>query len=322
MPKFIKILISCMLIIITALLVLKQNLLIDKTMQTSVVKSFSVDDSKEEINNSTAKIVCTTDETEGISKADLESKSTKDLKSRDYLVIYSNNNLIKEPEYKIFIESYSQNASYIEYPQIEGMKSEELQNKINTKLKDETIKGPKIYGNKNFVNFEKPDVVYEYSTRIGFTNEFIASFEYSFESIDPSSTVTGMNHRYFYITINMKTGERIYLTDFMEVDDRLINSGVPAAPEPDYNGVVTPTFYRFKDAFRIYTSDKERDSYHTNTPEWIIETLKDKSTETKWFIEKNKDITFYAGIDYNFVTIPVVEIKYAIYPEYLEILGE
>lgn len=116
-----------------------------------------------------------------------------------------------------------------------------------------------------------------------------ASFVYSFEFIDPSSTVTGMNHRYFYITINMKTGERIYLTDFMEVDDRLINSGVPGAPEPDYNGVVTPTFYRFKDAFSIYTSDGERDSYHTNTPEWIIETLKDKSAETKWFIEKNKD---------------------------------
>ena len=311
-----------MLIIITALLVLKQNLLIDKTMQTSVVKSFSDDDSKEEIKNSTAEIVCTTDETESISNADLESKSTKDLKSRDYLEVYTDNNLIKEPEYKIYIESYSQNASYIEYPQIKGMKNEELQNKINTILKDETIKGPKIDGGKNFVDFEKPDVIYEYSTRVGFTNEFIASFEYSFESIDPSSTVTGMNHRYFYITINMKTGERIYLTDFMEVDDRLINSGVPGAPEPDYNGVVTPTFYRFKDAFRIYTSDEERDSYHTNTPEWIIETLKDKSAETKWFIEKNKDITFYAGIDYNFVTIPVAEIKNAIHPEYLEILGE
>lgn len=322
MSKFIKILISCMLIIITALLVLKQNLLIDKTIQTSVVKSFSDDDTKEKVKNSITEIVCTTDETEGISKADLVSKSTKDLKSRNYLEVYAENNLIKEPVYKIYIESYSQNLSYIEYPQIKGMKSEELQNKINTMLKDETIKGPKIDGGKNFVDFKKPDVIYEYSTRIGFTNEFIASFEYSFESIDPSSTVTGMNHRYFYITINMKTGERIYLTDFMEVDDRLINSGVPGAPEPDYNGVVTPTFYRFKDAFRIYTSDKERDSYHTNTPEWIIETLKDKSTETKWFIEKNKDITFYAGIDYNFVTIPVGEIKNAIYPEYLEIIGE
>lgn len=219
-----------------------------------------------------------------------------------------------------YIASASENGSHIEYPQIEGIKNPELKQKINNLLKEEVIKGPKDASNQNFVDFSDPQCQYNYTSGIGFLNQSIGSFWYSCTCYNQKYGPQGFIYRYFCITINMKTGNEIQLTDLMDVDERLINSGVPNAPKPDYNGVGTPIFHTFKDAFEIYTTDAEKDPFHVFKPEWVLGELKNTESETGWLIEKNKDITFYAGIDYNFVTIPFAEVSDLIHPKYLRML--
>lgn len=221
-----------------------------------------------------------------------------------------------------YITSCSKNGSHIEYPQIEGIKDPNLKQKINKLLQEEVIKGPKDASNQNFVDFSDPQSRYDYTSGVGFLNENIGSFWYSFTCYNQKYGPQGFIYRYFCITINMKTGTEIHLTDFMDVDDRLINSGVPNAPKPDYNGVGTPIFHTFKDAFEIYRSDSEKDPFHVFKPEWVLKELRDTRSESRWLIEKNKDISFYTGIDYNFVTIPFAEISGLIHPNYLKMLEE
>lgn len=224
--------------------------------------------------------------------------------------------------YTAYIVSSSENGSHIEYPQIEGIRNLGLKQKINNMLKEEVIKGPKDASNQSFVDFSDSQSQYSYKSGVGFLNKYIGSFWYSFTCYNQKYGPKGFIYRCFCITINMKTGDEIHLSDFMDIDERLINSGVPNAPKSDYNGVGTPIFYTFKDAFEIYTTDAEKDPYHIFKPEWVLEELRNKESETRWLIEKNKDIMFYAGIDYNFVTIPFAEISGMIRPKYLKMLKE
>lgn len=230
-------------------------------------------------------------------------------------------------DYTICIESEYINESYIEYPQIKEMKDLELQKKINIILKDEVINGAKtsewVDGQLEyvtFVDFSDEDAYYEYKCGIGFTNKFLASFWYSFQGYGPKFGWQGHVNRFFTITIDMKTGERINLVDFMEIDTRLIESGIPNVSETDYNAEVTPTFYAFKDAFMIYMTEDEYDEYHVFTPEYIIDILKDSESEARWYIEEHgENIIFYSGTG-NHISIPIREIKSLIYPKYQKML--
>ena len=73
----------------------------------------------------------------------------------------------------------------------------------------------------------------------------------------------------------------------------------------------------FKDAFRIYTNDKEKDNDHDRTLDEVIEEL--KNNEHTWYLDKDKNLTFilYASpkqftefkIDYEFIK-PLLNDKY------------
>jgi hypothetical protein len=234
-----------------------------------------------------------------------------------YYLVDKNNN-----SYSTSIISYTKNGSYVEYPQIVDLKDEKKQDTINQLLKDQVLFGAKNYVGKYIVDFSYSDYVYEFSSDVGFANEYIASFWYSFVSygevdLGPEGIMRD-TYRFFCITIDMKTGKKIELSDFMVVDERLINSNDGTKIETNYDSAANPTFHNFKDAFMVYTSEQEKDVYHLFTPQEIIERLMDTQGETNWYIDENKNIVFCSGK--NFVEIPYNEIADAIYPKYLDML--
>ena len=73
----------------------------------------------------------------------------------------------------------------------------------------------------------------------------------------------------FCITIDMETGKKIELSNFMVIDERLINSSDETHNETDYDSAANPIFHNFKDAFIVYTSKQEKDMYHIYTQQEI-----------------------------------------------------
>lgn len=226
--------------------------------------------------------------------------------------------------YSTTIVSYTQNNSYVEYPYIDGLKDRKKQNAINKLLKDQVLLGAKDYENKTFVDFSYPNYKFNFKSGVGLANNYISSFWYSFEGSGEvqfgSEGVMRDTHRFFCITIDMKTGKKINLSDFMVIDERLINSSDGNPEEPNYDSVCYPTFHKFKDAFEIYTSEQEMDAYHVFTQQEIIDMLKDTDSETNWYIDENKNIVF--SFLENDVEIPYTAISEAIYPKYLAALKE
>jgi hypothetical protein len=224
--------------------------------------------------------------------------------------------------YSTAVIAYTENNSHVEYPQISGLKDGEKQAKINKFLKDYVLLGPKLYTGEPFVDFSHPVDVYRYSSGVGFTNKHIASFWYYFHAYDPVGTgsfgLQGYTYRFFCATIDMRTGEKIELTDIMEIDERLINSSDGDMTEPDHNGEFIPIFHQFKDAFEIRLKGEERDAFHRFTAEEAIDMLKDTSGETTWYI--TGDGSFEFCFSRNFVTIPYEAISDAVYPEYRALL--
>jgi hypothetical protein len=236
------------------------------------------------------------------------------------LVNYKKNDNLST--YTTSIESYTENTSYVEYPCIHGLKDKMKQDSINKLLKDQIFLGAKDYENKTFVDFSYPNYVFKFKSGAGFANKFISSFWYSFDGFGEvdfgSEGVMRDTYRFYGITIDMETGKKIDLSDFMVIDERLINSSDGNLTEPNYNSDVNPTFHNFKDAFMIYTSEHDKDAYHIFTSEEIIDMLKDRERETNWYIDENKNIVFIFGN--SGVDIPYTAISDAIYPKYLAAL--
>ena len=221
------------------------------------------------------------------------------------------------------IVSYTKNDSHVEYPQINGLKDKKKQDAINKLLKDQVLYGAKNYMHETFVNFSNPDYRYQFKTSIGLVNKDIASFIYTFDGYAVRKLeydLKGHTSRNYGVTINMKTGKKIELWDFMEIDERLINSDDGSNIETDYASIMIPKFHNFKDAFKIYSSEKEEDGYHLSSVEDTLQRLKDKRGETNWYIDEDKNIDFYCGD--NHVKIPYNRISDAIYPKYLDALNE
>lgn len=217
------------------------------------------------------------------------------------------------------ILSYQENDSYVEYPQIKGLTDITQQNAINTLLKEEMLIGAKTVDREPLIDFNS-DLVYTIESRIGFLNEDITSFAYSLSGYSKNFETSWKNHfsRNYGITVDMKTGEKINLTDFMVVDERLLHSSDGTGLTTDYNSPANFTSHNFKDAFMIYFSEEEKDNYHRYTPQSIIDSLKDATGETNWYIDSDKNIVFM-WID-NWIKLPYNEVSDLIYPQYLAAL--
>lgn len=230
----------------------------------------------------------------------------------------------RNDSYSINIISYTKNDSYVEYPQISDLRDTKKQDDINKLLEDQVFYGAKDYMNKPFVDFSIPGCDYHYESGAGFSNRYISSFWYSFDAYDKNGSgvfgFMGYTDRFFGITIDMKTGKKIELSDFMIIDERLINSNDGSGIETDYNSVANPVFHNFKDAFMIYTLEQEKDVYHLFTPQEIIDRLMDTQGETNWYIDETKNIVFCSGK--SSVKIPYNKISDAIYQKYFEILNK
>ena len=110
------------------------------------------------------------------------------------------------------------------------------------------------------------------------------------------------------LVLDINTKEKIRLSDLIEIDKRLfeykIGDGIT-----DYDLDMITQYKSFKDAFRIYTNDKEKDNDHDRTLDEVIEEL--KNNEHTWYLDKDKNLTFilYASpkqftefkIDYEFI---------------------
>lgn len=222
--------------------------------------------------------------------------------------------------YRVEIVSDTKNKSYIEYPRVSGIE-EKKQNAVNKILEDQVLYGAKDYRHNALVDFSDLNYHYIYKTRIGFANKDIASFVYTFSRYAEKKLADdfqGHISRKYGVTIDMKTGKKIDLWDFMEIDERLINSNDGSNIKTDYASAKLPEFHNFKDAFEVYSS--EEDSYHNRSVEETIEYLKDKRGETNWYIDDNKNIVFYYSK--NRVKIPYNRISDVIYPKYLDVLNE
>ncbi|WP_310601872.1 hypothetical protein [Anaerosporobacter sp.] len=230
-----------------------------------------------------------------------------------------------ETTYTIIKKSYMENMSYVEYPQIIGLKDKEKQDRINNLLRDRVLTDLKIYTGEPFADFSDPGGEYNFDYRLGFFNDYIFScscyidgyWEYLDEKGEPYNNMSS-SYRTARITIDMTTGEEITLTDFMMIDERLIDRDDGTNQVTDYNSAINPIFYTFRDAFWIYTSEEEENFYHSNTPQEIIERLNNPEEETCWYIDKDKKIAFfylYGGVD-----IPYIRLSDLIYPKYLKML--
>lgn len=222
--------------------------------------------------------------------------------------------------YSVTIESFTENGSYVEYPQIEGLGDKEKQARINDLLKEQVYTGAKNYLYQTFVDFSDPEYIYEFRTYVRFANRDIASFSYSFDAHGMVNGVLQDNSRYYGVTIDMKTGEKLKLQDFMVVDERLINSTDGTNYETDYKSAVTPTIHKAKDFFGVYFSEDEEDIFHTYTPQQVIDKLKNPQGEANWYIDESRKIAFTNG-QYS-IHIPYDQLSDIIYPHYLESLSK
>lgn len=160
----------------------------------------------------------------------------------------------REGDVSVIIKSFTENGSYVEYPQIKGLGDRKKQERMNALLEEQ------VY-----------------------------------------------------------TGAKIELTDFIQVDGRLIQSTDGSNEETDFNSAVQPSFHKFQDLFRIYTSEEEKDAYHIFSPQEIIDILTNPEGESLWYIDEYKRIVFIW--DDNAIEIPYNQIAEIIYPQYLESLN-
>ncbi|ANU48276.1 hypothetical protein ADH76_11430 [Enterocloster clostridioformis] len=236
------------------------------------------------------------------------------------LFVFDDNN---DKDYTVIIKSFTENGSYVEYPQVSGLKDKKKQACINTILKEQVYVGAKDSSYETFVDFSNPEYVYNFKIGVGFISNDVASFLYSFNAygfFDPDVKVMQNNDRSYGVTIDMQTGKKIELPEFMVVDERLINSTDGSNLDTDYNSIVRGDYHKFKDLFWVYTTEEEKDYFHSYTPQEAMNRLENTKEETIWYIDENKNIVFFNLDDY--MEIPYNELAEIIYPQYLESLSK
>ena len=104
----------------------------------------------------------------------------------------------------------------------------------------------------------------------------------------------------FILDINTK--EEIKLSDFIEIDERLTEYKIEVGIT-DYNTEVLVEYKNFKDAFKIYINEEDRDSYHYERVDDVLKNL--KNNEYTWYLDKNKNLVFILDDGFNFIRFKV-----------------
>ncbi len=128
--------------------------------------------------------------------------------------------------YYIVSESYDQNGYHIRYPQIAGLTDSAQQDRINERIKDGALMGLHYY---EYV-MPEDEVSVEVDYRVSYSDLNLISIVYS-----GVGNVVGAAHpsNLFYASnLRMSTGESIRLTDFIEINEDVLNKLVNGAFQP------------------------------------------------------------------------------------------
>lgn len=112
---------------------------------------------------------------------------------------------------------------------------------------------------------------------------------------------------YSYIVFDLKTGKRLKLSDYVTLDNRIVDYKAKNYKEPDYASAAMILYYSFVDAFSVYDKVKDKNHYWM-TKEEALENLKDGSIQ--WAVKKNKALFLINYIsDDSWIEIPYSYIK-------------
>lgn len=94
------------------------------------------------------------------------------------------------------------------------------------------------------------------------------------------------------VVIDLRTGRKLELSDFVELDRRIIDYRADDYRVSDYNSAAQTLYYSFMDAFGVYEDDNEKDQFHRRMDiEEALEWLRDGSIE--WAVVENKTLLLY-----------------------------
>lgn len=246
-----------------------------------------------------------------------EHKWIEDKKEKvNYDIDYKNNSL--DDVYDI---------AYINYPQITGLNDKTKQKKINKLLKEKAIFIATAYPNTAFSDYYDPNIEYDINFRIGLANNYVLSVRFVITPYELGvledwgfPTRVGIHSsKYSCINIDMQSGEEIMLPDFMTIDERLFSKTDGTGRDSDYSTEKEPVFYKAKDAFMVYTSEKNKDENHIYSSEEVLNILNKPTNDICWFIDTHSNIVFH---NKSGVYIPYTEMFDLIYPKYLDVIGK
>ena len=257
----------------------------------------------------------------------------------------------KNKVYERFTDSKNKTSGIrVNFYQIDYLKNKRLEKEINYILEKFSFEIVytylkyfyKLYSNKNIEfknvlywidNLENESFNFEIWSnflenedifKLGYIDENIINIYY-FAIVNGVGIIKEKGYEredYSYFTISgslvldINTKEKIRLSDLIEIDKRLLEYKIGDGIT-DYDLDMVTQYKSFKDAFRIYTNDKEKDNEHDTTLDEVIEEL--KNNEHTWYLDKDKNLTFilYASprqftefkIDYEFIK-PLLKNKY------------
>ncbi|WP_317368388.1 hypothetical protein, partial [uncultured Tyzzerella sp.] len=102
--------------------------------------------------------------------------------------------------------------------------------------------------------------------------------------------------------LDINTRKEINLSDFIEIDKRFIEYKIEDGIT-DYNTEALVEYKNCKDAFKIYINEEDKDNYHYESLDEVLEKL--KNDEYTWYLDENKNLVFILNDGFNYVKFKV-----------------
>ncbi|MBM4765434.1 DUF4163 domain-containing protein [Bacillus sp. B15-48] len=195
----------------------------------------------------------------GGERADIEEDKVEENKSQPVVVEQK----LVQSEYQLVTETYSRENVKVEYPQIVYLKDEGKQQEINEFIKKEAL----AHFLETMQSIE-PDQKYEadgeYEVKL--KNDKILSIAYkSYNNISPSAHPY---HLFSTTNIDVNTGKKLFLTDFVSTIDKEFINLIKTAK---YVGEIESEFEQQirEQAFGLYDSDEKLISALSSSKEGV-----------------------------------------------------
>lgn len=126
----------------------------------------------------------------------------------------------------------------------------------------------------------------------------------------PDGSVVGWGDCSLYDVFDVKTGKKLELSDFIEIDRRIVDWKAEYYQSTNYSSPVNECSYSFMDAFEVY--EEEQSEFHEKmNVEEAIEALKEG--EIHWAIRSDKALLLYwsrcSFFDEAWIEIPYSDIE-------------